>query len=136
MILPKWFPIWRSVRGGSCRVTLRATSGATGPTLPKDRKSNYYRPLFLVWLRLNYSLFGREPLGWHVTSILVHALCAALFYLLAVRMVGNTMGAGIGALFFALHPVHVESVAWTSGVTETDVFPILPGGISQSPASS
>src|SRR6266496_1740761 len=31
--------------------------------------ANYYRPLFLVWLKINYSLFGLNPTGWHALSI-------------------------------------------------------------------
>src|SRR5882724_1015303 len=39
---------------------------------------NYYRPVFLLWLLLNYKLFGLSPAGWHATSLLVHLLCTWL----------------------------------------------------------
>src|SRR5665213_1714677 len=35
---------------------------------------NYYRPLFLVWLRANYSIFGVREIGWHLTTVLLHVL--------------------------------------------------------------
>ena len=79
---------------------------------------NYYRPLFLLWLRVNHMLFGLEPWGWHLTTALAHLFATYLVYLLAVRLVRDPVTAGFAALIFGLHPVHIEAVAWVSGVTE------------------
>jgi len=51
--------------------------------------ANFYRPLFLIWLRLNYLIFGHEASGWHLTTILAHLLATALAYLLAFRILKN-----------------------------------------------
>src|SRR5438132_225929 len=51
------------------------------PTWP----GNYYRPLFLLWLRLNHALFGLQPFGWHLTTVLAHLGVTAMVYWLAVR---------------------------------------------------
>jgi tetratricopeptide (TPR) repeat protein len=83
-----------------------------------DEPGNYYRPLFLVWLRLNHALFGLKPLGWHVTSIAAHLGVTFLVYLLTLRTVKDRPTAIVGAMIFGLHPVHIEEVAWVSGVTE------------------
>ncbi len=80
--------------------------------------ANFYRPLFLVWLRLNTVLFDREPAGWHSTTILLHLVATGLAYLLARELLKNRAASLIAALLFGLHPVHTEAVAWISGVTE------------------
>jgi hypothetical protein len=41
---------------------------------------NYYRPLFLLWLRLNYALFGTDAAGWHLTSIACHVLATCSYF--------------------------------------------------------
>ena len=80
--------------------------------------ANFYRPLFLVWLRLNTVLFDREPAGWHSTTILLHLIATALTYLLARQLLKNRAASLLAALLFGFHPAHTEAVAWVSGVTE------------------
>lgn len=83
-----------------------------------DSVQNYYRPIFLLWLLIHYKLFGENPLGWHLTAVALHLLVTLLVYLLARRVVKDTMAAVIAALIFGLHPIHIESVAWISGLTD------------------
>jgi Tfp pilus assembly protein PilF len=80
--------------------------------------SNYYRPLFLTWMLLNFTFFGLEPMGWHAAVLLVHALAAALVYMLAAKLWKDPLAAGYAAILFAVHPVAVEGVAWVAGVNE------------------
>ena len=80
--------------------------------------TNYYRPLFLLWLALNYAAFGLHPLGWHATTILMHVLCCWMVFWIARRLGTGPPFAFLAALLFAVHPAHVESVAWVSGVTD------------------
>ncbi|MBI4609156.1 MAG: tetratricopeptide repeat protein, partial [Candidatus Rokubacteria bacterium] len=71
-----------------------------------------------------YLVWGMNPFGYHLTNLLLHAANAALFFLLALRLLrlGTTavmephlrLGAAAAALFFALHPLRVESVAWVT----------------------
>jgi len=79
---------------------------------------NYYRPVFLLWLLLNYKLFGLSPGGWHATNLLVHLLCTWLVFVLAKRLTKDDLIAVVAAFLFGIHPVHLESVAWVSGVTD------------------
>ncbi|MFZ0960013.1 MAG: tetratricopeptide repeat protein [Terriglobia bacterium] len=79
---------------------------------------NYYRPLFLFWLRINEAIFGNHAWGWHLTTILAHVLATLLVYLLAWRLGTGRDVALLAALIFGLHPAHIEGVAWVSGVTE------------------
>lgn len=82
------------------------------------RPQNYYRPLFFVWFRLNYLFFKLQPAGWHVAAVLLHATASLLAFRFAARLIGDRFTAAIAALFFAVHPVHIESVAWISGTTD------------------
>ena len=79
---------------------------------------NYYRPLFLLWLRINDAVFGNHAWAWHLTTALAHVLATLLVYLLAVRLEIELDSALLAALIFGLHPAHIEAVAWVSGVTE------------------
>ena len=93
------------------------TSHVWAAVMPEEL-GNYYRPLFLLWLRINDAVFGNEAWGWHLTTILSHVLTTLLVYLLAWRLgIGNDV-ALLAALIFGLHPAHIEAVAWISGVTE------------------
>lgn len=71
--------------------------------------------IWMPFARLTYML--DHSLGWgfggmHVQSILWHAANAALFYALLRRLFGRRSAAVVGALFWAVHPLRVESVVW------------------------
>src|SRR5581483_3265650 len=77
-----------------------------------------------TWLTyaVDYFLWGLDPFGYHLTSLLLHCVNAVLFYFLALRLLVLSVGdeassrlrltACFAALLFALHPLRVESVAW------------------------
>ena len=79
---------------------------------------NYYRPLFLLWLRINDAAFGNHAWGWHLTTVLAHVLATLLAYLLVLSLGVSGDAALVAALVFGLHPAHIEAVAWISGATE------------------
>ena len=83
-----------------------------------NTSGNYYRPLFLLWLRVNYVLFGSRPWGWHLTSVTCHLLATWLVFRIAQKLSGDRLTAFVAALIFGVHPAHVENVAWISGVTD------------------
>ncbi len=93
------------------------TSHVWAAVMP-EALGNYYRPLFLLWLRINDAVFGNHAWGWHLTTILAHVLTTLLVYLLAWRLGIGRDGGLLAALIFGLHPAHIEAVAWISGVTE------------------
>jgi Flp pilus assembly protein TadD len=80
--------------------------------------ANYYRPLFLTWLRLNDAVFGLYPWGWHLTSVLAHVAVTYLVYRLALRLTRDRWVAGAAGLIFGLHPVHAEAVADITSIQE------------------
>ncbi len=91
---------------------------------------NYYRPLFLLWLKLNYALFGTKAAGWHMTNIACHVLATWLVFRVAQQLSGDRLTAFLTALIFGLHPAHVENVAWISGVSDPLMACFLLGSFS------
>jgi len=78
----------------------------------------------VTWLTLgaDFAVWGMNPFGYHLTNLLLHSASAALFYFVSQRLLGLAMpaaspgilslGAAVAALYFAVHPLRVESVAW------------------------
>ncbi len=86
----------------------------------------HYIPLTWMTLGLDYLLWGLNPLGYHLTSLLLHAANGVVFFFVARRILiralpslsehGHALAvsAGFAALVFAIHPLRVESVAWVT----------------------
>src|SRR5688572_2381225 len=87
-------------------------------TLTSDIPPPYYRPLFTAYLTINYQIFGLWEPGWHLMNLLVHTIATTLVYFLLKRLSGNQLIAFLAALIFGLHPAHVESVSWISGIPD------------------
>jgi protein O-mannosyl-transferase len=75
---------------------------------------SFYRPAFLLWMRINFLLCGLSPWGWHLLSITKHVVVAALLGFLVWTLLRDRMAALIAAALFALHPAQTESVAWVT----------------------
>jgi tetratricopeptide (TPR) repeat protein len=83
------------------------------------RHQVYYRPLFVAWSMLNYTLFGLRPWGWHLGAILLHVAAVMSVFLLVRRLGLEYWTAALAALIFAVHPVHIEPVAWVSAASDS-----------------
>jgi len=70
----------------------------------------------LVWLShmLDCELFGLDASGHHLTNLLLHIANTLLLFLILLRATRSSWRSGVVAALFALHPLHVESVAWAS----------------------
>ena len=79
---------------------------------------NYFRPLFTSLLTINYAIFGTTAWGWHLVNILLHAGVTYFVFAICKELTGRPWVAVAAAAFFAVHPIHAESVAWVSGVTD------------------
>ena len=73
-----------------------------------------WHPLTLISLQCDASLFGTGPFGFHLTSVLLHAVNSGLAFLAVSTLTGCRWKSVFTAGLFALHPMHVESVAWIS----------------------
>lgn len=107
----------------------------------------HWHPLTWLSLALDYSLWGPDPWGFHLTNIILHSLNTLLVFILAVWLIGvkdsesytwralgplqrtmnfeagTIVAAFVTALLFGIHPVHVESVAWAT--ERKDVLSLL-----------
>lgn len=107
-----------SIRGGfiwdddfyvTGNVNLRSAEGLRAIWLDRSATPQYY-PVTHTSFWIEYHLWGLDPLGYHVVNVLLHAAAAILFALILESL--GIPGAWLAAAVFALHPVHVESVAW------------------------
>jgi len=76
--------------------------------------AEFWHPLTWLSLMLDYELYGLHAGGYHVTNLILHILSTLLLFWLFHRMTGEIWKSAFVAAFFALHPLHVESVAWVS----------------------
>ncbi len=76
--------------------------------------TSFYRPVFVLWMRLNFILNEISPLGWHLLSIVKHVLVTVLLGLLAWKLLRDRSAALMAGVLFALHPANTESVAWVT----------------------
>ncbi len=72
-----------------------------------------YSPLGWLSHAIDWHLWGLQPAGHHLTSVLLHATNSVLLYYLILSLTGvGRPAAALGALFWAVHPLRVEPVAW------------------------
>ncbi|UCE99319.1 MAG: tetratricopeptide repeat protein [Planctomycetota bacterium] len=76
-----------------------------------EHSSNWHP---LTWLShmLDCQLFGTEPWGHHLMSLLIHIINTVLLFAMLKKMTGTLWRSFFVAAAFALHPLHVESVTW------------------------
>jgi tetratricopeptide (TPR) repeat protein len=73
-----------------------------------------WHPLTWISHMLDCQLFGLNPAGHHLTNVVLHAATAVLLFLLLRQMTGSLWRSAFVAAVFAIHPLHVESVAWVA----------------------
>jgi tetratricopeptide (TPR) repeat protein len=74
--------------------------------------AEFWHPLTWISLMLDYQFYGLNAGGYHVTNLILHILSTLLLFWLFNRMTGVVWKSAFVAALFALHPLHVESVAW------------------------
>jgi len=74
--------------------------------------SNLWNPLVWLSLMFDYQLFGLNAGGYHMSNLILHILNSFLLFWLFNRMTKTVWESAFIAALFAIHPMHVESVAW------------------------
>ena len=74
----------------------------------------FWQPVTVLSHMLDATLFGMNPAGHHLTSLLIHILNILLLFSLLTRLTGSAWRSGLVAALFALHPLNVETVAWVA----------------------
>ncbi|MEN6458651.1 MAG: tetratricopeptide repeat protein [Thermoguttaceae bacterium] len=95
---------------------LRSWQGLSEIWLTPGAAQQYY-PLLHSVFWIEHKLWGDSALGYHLVNILMHGLAAILVAIVLRRLA--VPGAYLAAAIFALHPVHVESVAWITELKNT-----------------
>ncbi len=90
-------------------ITLKAIKWA----FTTDR-TGYWHPLTWLSFMLDYQLFKGWAGGYHLVNVLFHVINTLLLFYVLMRMTGAVWPSAFVATAFALHPLHVESVAWIS----------------------
>jgi Flp pilus assembly protein TadD len=88
-------------------ITFKGLSWAFTTNFP-----HFWMPLTWFTFMLDHELFGLNPGGYHLVNLLFHILSTLLLFLVLKRMTGAFWRSFFVAALFALHPLHVESVAW------------------------
>ncbi len=86
--------------------SIGAGSGRRGPS---------YRPVQMLTYLIDHHLWGGRPPGYHVSSVLWHALAAFLCGLFLLEWTKRPLAAAAAGLLFLVHPLHTQSVAYISG---------------------
>jgi protein O-mannosyl-transferase len=88
-----------------------------------------YRPLFWLSLALDYRLFGNNPIGFHITNLVLHWVNGCLGFLLLQRLGVPVKRAAAAACVWLLMPINSEVVAWISGRAYSLATSFLLGGL-------
>ena len=85
----------------------------------------YYRPIVSATYAIDYSIWGLNPYGFHLTNVIIHIIsCLLLFKILSIlfwRYKYRNLFSLLSTLIFAVHPIHTEAVSWISGRTDSMV---------------
>jgi len=86
-----------------------------------------FRPIRAVTFTLEYALFKLNPVPYHITNILLHTATTLIIYFIFKKITKSKFTAFLGSLFFALHPVHTETITWTMSRDDImcTLFPLI-----------
>lgn len=94
--------------------TIRDLSWQNVRTIFNSSYTGVYIPLAVLSFAVEYKLFGLNPLGYHLDSLILHVLNCLLVFWLFLLVSKSIPVSVLTALFFGLHPLRVESVAWAT----------------------
>uniref|UniRef100_A0A7N8WJV8 dolichyl-phosphate-mannose--protein mannosyltransferase n=1 Tax=Mastacembelus armatus TaxID=205130 RepID=A0A7N8WJV8_9TELE len=86
-----------------------------GTLLTHSGSHKSFRPLCTLSFRLNYTLHGLRPWGYHLVNVVLHGLVTALFTAFSRPLLGGGLWSLLAGLLFASHPVHTEAVSGVVG---------------------
>ena len=84
-----------------------------------EESTGYYRPVTYISFALERAVWGVNPLGYHITNLVLHMLAVLLFYAVTAALFKKERLAFVAALIFALHPIAGETVNFLSGGRNT-----------------
>ena len=109
---------------------LQVFRGSIDPFRGPAAHANYYRPLQFLWYWTVGRLAGLNPPLFHLVQLLLCAGTVWLVFLLGRELLGHDLAAFAGALLWALHPLHVEVVAWIAALPDAGAAFFMIGGFA------
>lgn len=106
---------------------------ATSPLLSGTRFvefARFYRPLSTLTYALDYHIWGLDPAGYHLTTLLLHAAASALAVVALAAVTRRTGAAALGGLLFAAHPLTAEVVPVASRRQDVLVTALVLAGVA------
>jgi protein O-mannosyl-transferase len=85
-----------------------------------EAHAKYYRPLMTLSLFVLHEIYGNVPAGYHAANLALSGLVACMLYAATLRWTGNSLVAWLATCIFALHPIHSETVAWVTDITDLE----------------
>lgn len=81
-------------------------------------ENSYQRPFYEATMVMDHRIWGGNPMGFHITNVLLHAASSVLVFILGLYLLEGTLFAFLAALLFALHPANTEAVSWVPARAE------------------
>jgi protein O-mannosyl-transferase len=97
----------------NAQVSAGLTGAGVGWALTSTEQANWHPVTWLSHMA-DVQFFGMNPGAHHLTSVLIHTISSLLLLLVLYRLTGSFWQSALVAALFALHPTHVESVAWVA----------------------
>jgi protein O-mannosyl-transferase len=72
--------------------------------------SGVYRPVRTIFYAISYGIWGLNPFGYHLQSLLIHLSATILIFYISCHIVKNNKIAFLASLIFGVHPIHTESI--------------------------
>jgi tetratricopeptide (TPR) repeat protein len=93
-------------------------TGSVWSFLGAAAETNFYRPLHIFSHWIVWQVAGPNPGAFHLYQLLLYVLAVLVVYRLGRELLKNDWVAFVGAVVWALHPLHVEPVCWIAGVPD------------------
>lgn len=83
-----------------------------------DYSNGHYHPITNLVYAIEYKLFGMDPMAFHGVNLFIHLLNSVLIFFFVFQILKDYIIAFLTTILFAIHPMHVESVAWISDLKD------------------
>lgn len=110
--LKNGFTVWDDPHYVTDNLLIKNFSFSAAGKIITSFHCHLYKPLVLLSFLLEYHFFKLDPFGYHMVSLIIHLLNCLLVFWFIVLISRSSAVSFFTALFFAVHPLHVESVAW------------------------
>ncbi|MDD5449982.1 MAG: tetratricopeptide repeat protein [Candidatus Omnitrophica bacterium] len=112
------------IKNWSNSLKVFTTDNVINPGEGVTRKYVLYRPMQMLTYMMDYSLFGRDAAGYHLTNILLHILAVlCLYWFISILFADPPLLAFFTSILFLVHPLHTEVVTYIS--TRSDSLGLL-----------